>query len=228
MQNRLSIIKHPLFFLAVLFLFISCNPINIIDKPIVFNELRDSLTLNYLNERYALNVQSTTIVPKMIVLHWTAVPTVEESFAAFYPPILPNSRPEIAGAGSLNVSAHFLVDRNGMIYRLMPETKMARHIIGLNHCSIGIENVGSAKNPLTKAQLKANVRLVRYLASKYDIDYLIGHYQYTNFEDHELWLEVDDAYRTEKIDPGYEFLTEVKKMAQQSFDFKTTPLPKVK
>lgn len=225
MRNRLSNSKHTVVFLLVLFLFNSCNTINIIEKPIVFNELRDSLTIDYLNERYELDRSSTNIIPKMIVVHWTAIPTLKESFDAFNAPTLPDSRPEISGAGNLNVSAHFLVDRNGKIYRLMPETKMARHVIGLNHCAIGIENVGSAKNPLTDAQLKSNIKLVRYLKSKYDIDYLIGHYQYTDFEGHELWLEVDDGYRTEKTDPGEDFLFRLGQ-ATKDLRFKTTPLPK--
>ena len=85
----------------------------------------------------------------------------------------------------------------------MPETTMARHVIGLNHAAIGIENVGGTEAmPLTKAQIKSNIRLVKYLSKKYPIDYLIGHYEYANFEGHELWLEKDDGYRTEKTDPG--------------------------
>src|SRR5580693_7225904 len=52
------------------------------------------------------------------------------------------ARPELQREGELNVSAHFLVDRDGTIYRLMPETWMARHCIGLNRVAIGIENVG--------------------------------------------------------------------------------------
>ncbi len=37
-----------------------------------------------------------------------------------------------------------MVDRDGTRYRLMPETYMARHVIGLNYYSIGIENVGGS------------------------------------------------------------------------------------
>lgn len=203
---------------------ISCAPTNsILDKPILFNEERIELTKEYLSKRYNLKQESPDIIPKMIVLHWTVIPTFDESFEAFKKATLPNWRPDIENVSGLNVSAHFLVDRDGTIHRLMPETTMARHVIGLNHCAIGIENVGGTlKLPLTKAQLKANIWLVRYLAEKYDIEYLIGHYEYTNFENHPLWLEVDDGYRTEKTDPGQEFMKKVRK-ATKKFNFKSVP-----
>ncbi|WP_239540699.1 peptidoglycan recognition protein family protein [Spongiivirga citrea] len=202
----------------------SCVSTRIVDKPIVFDNLRDSLTINYLKDRYLLKQDAPTITPKMIVIHHTAIPTFEKSYAAFKEPLLPSSRSEIVGAGALNVSSQFMVDRDGIIYRLMPETKMARHVIGLNHCAIGIENVGGTDDtPLTDAQLKANIRLVRYLAAKYEIEYVIGHYQYTLFENTSLWLEVDDNYRTPKTDPDAEFLNSIL-IQTQDLNFK--PIPK--
>ena len=76
--------------------------------------------------------------------------------------------------------------------------------------------------PLTKAQIKANAWLVEHLKNKYDIEYLIGHYEYTQFENHELWLEKDNAYRTVKKDPGKEFLDAVKNRVQH-LDLKPAP-----
>jgi len=206
-------------------LFVSCGaPNRIIDKPIIFNKEREKLTLEYLSKRYGLEQDTPEITPKMIVLHWTVIPTLEKSFEAFNNPSLPNWRPDIKNVSGLNVSAQFMVDRDGTIYRLLPETTMARHVIGLNHCAIGIENVGGDTNqPLTKAQLKANVWLVRYLANKYPIDYLIGHYEYTRFENHPLWLEKDAGYRTKKIDPGVAFMKEVRKKV---VDLKFKEIPK--
>ena len=116
-------------------------------------------------------------------------------------------------AGQVNVSIQFLVDRDGTVYRLMPETWMARHTIGLNYNSIGVENVGGGDSVdnMTAAQIEANIRLVRYLAKKYpSIEYLIGHSEYREFEGHPLWLELDDGYRTEKVDPGDRFMTAVR------------------
>jgi N-acetyl-anhydromuramyl-L-alanine amidase AmpD len=189
----------------------SCEEITIIEKPITFDEERKALTLQYLEEHYDLIQSEPTIDPKMIVVHYTVIPTLKQSFEAFDPVRLPSSRPEIAGAGALNVSAHFLVDQDGKIYRLMPENVMARHVIGLNHCAIGIENVGGTDQvPLTSAQLKSNVWLINYLKSKYDIQYLIGHSEYTNFDGHALWLEKDAGYRTEKSDPGEQFMSDLR------------------
>jgi N-acetyl-anhydromuramyl-L-alanine amidase AmpD len=204
---------------------LSCRQdLKIIDKPIVFNEERKQLTLDYLSNRYGLEKEEPTIDPKLIVLHWTVIPTFEKSYEFFKNPLLAVSRSDISSAGQLNVSSQFMVDRDGTIYRLLPETTMARHVIGLNHCAIGIENVGGTKNmPLTNAQVKANVQLVRYLAGKYEIEYLLGHYEYTKFEDHELWLEKDDGYRTEKTDPGTDFMEKVRK-ATAHLGFKKVPI----
>ena len=194
----------------------------IIDKPILFDAERKALTLQYLAERYGLEQSDPNIDPKMIVLHWTVIPTFEKSFQTFYPATLP-SRPDIKAASALNVSSQFMIDRDGTIYRLLPETTMARHVIGLNHCAIGIENVGGTQNlPLTDEQVSANIWLVNYLSEKYDIDYLIGHYEYTLFEGHELWLEKDDGYRTEKTDPGEAFMNIVRK-ATKKHNFKSLP-----
>lgn len=213
-----------IYFFTICFIAISCKSTNaIVDRPITFDEERRILTLEYLSDRYGLQKDSPEIEPKMIVLHWTVIPTFEDSFKAFNSATLPNSRPDINTAGALNVSSQFMVDRDGTIYRLLPETTMARHVIGLNHCAIGVENVGGDEGqPLTKAQVKSNIWLVRYLANKYDIDYLIGHYEYTKFEDHPLWLEQDEGYRTQKTDPGTDFMNNVRN-AVKDLNFKALP-----
>ena len=121
----------------------SCqSPWSIINRPIIFNEERIQLTREYLQTRYGLKGESIIIEPKMIVLHHTVIPTLEKTFEVFDPATLPNWRPEIGKASGLNVSSQFVVDRDGKVYQLMPENHMARHVIGLNHCAIGVENVG--------------------------------------------------------------------------------------
>ena len=205
---KLGSILCLLFFFAAL----ACGTVKIEDKPIVFDRERQELSLSYMESRYEIIKEEPTISPRMIVLHWTAIPTFEKSFEAFEDPRLPGTRPDIKSASALNVSAHFLIDRDGGIFRLLPETIMARHVIGLNHCAIGIENVGGTpETPLTKKQLRANIKLVKYLKEKYpEIDFLIGHMEYTQFEGHPLWLEVDQNYRTEKTDPGADFMQDVR------------------
>jgi N-acetyl-anhydromuramyl-L-alanine amidase AmpD len=201
----------------------SFKPARVVDRPIPFGKQREALTREYLRERYGLPGEDASIRPRMVVLHWTAIPTLEGSFGAFEPETLPNTRGDIQQGGALNVSAHYLVDRDGTIYRLLPDTLMARHTIGLNHCAIGIENVGGTpQTPLTPAQLRANIWLVRKLAGKYPIEYVIGHHEYTLFEGHPLWLEKEGAYRTEKTDPGEAFMDGVRK---ELGDLPLKPLP---
>lgn len=153
------------------------------------------------------------MVPRIIVVHWTAINDLKRSMNRFVEPTLPSDRPDIQKASALNVSAHFMVARDGTIYALMPETMMARHVIGLNYSSIGIENVGGegSIDNLTPAQLKSNIELISYLADKYkSIEYLIGHHEYTYFDKHPLWLEKDTNYRTIKYDPGETFINKLR------------------
>ncbi|QSZ43033.1 hypothetical protein GJV85_00685 [Sulfurimonas aquatica] len=187
---------------------------SIIQKPILFSDKRETLTKEYVKEHYGLIINDITIKPITIVLHWTAVMDFEASFKRLNAELLYSDRADIAKASALNVSAHFLVDRDGSIYQLMPENWMARHVIGLNYSSIGVENVGgegNEKDDLTPAQVNANIKLVKYLTQKYpSIRKLIGHHEYRNLEDTPLWLEKDAGYRTEKVDPGERFMSEVR------------------
>ncbi|MCA9731595.1 MAG: N-acetylmuramoyl-L-alanine amidase [Deferribacteres bacterium] len=203
-----------LLILIIFPLLTSCaSPMKIIDSPISFSPERHELTLEYIQNHYNLTVEDITITPKIIVLHWTAIPTFEKTFSVFNREKLQGARPDLQGAGQVNVAIQFVVDRDGTIYRLMPETWMARHCIGINYNSIGVENVGgqNGKDDLTDAQIRANIQLVNYLLKKYpSIDYLIGHFEYQFFEGHPLWREMDDLYRTEKIDPGERFMKAVR------------------
>jgi beta-N-acetylhexosaminidase len=187
---------------------------SIVQKPIIFTDKRQEMTREYIKLHYGLSVDDINIIPKTIVLHWTAVMDFEKSFERLYPELLFTDRADIAKASALNVSAHFLVDRDGTIYQLMPDNWMARHVIGLNYSSIGVENVGgesNAKEDLTPAQLDANIKLVNYLKAKYpSIQNVIGHHEYMEYEHSPLWLEKDASYRTEKADPGDKFMKDVR------------------
>lgn len=179
-------------------------------KPIIFDSQRSALSLEYLKDRYGIIQKTPVIKPVMIVLHWTAIPSLEKTFDVFNRSTLPNARKGIQYASSLNVSSQYLVDRDGTIFQLMPDSLFARHVIGLNYCAIGVENVGSEKQPLTKAQLNANVQLIRYLKSKYPIQYVIGHYEYKKFIGTPLWKETNPNYLTQKSDPGISFMKKVR------------------
>lgn len=189
------------------------SSLQIHDHPISFSAEREDATLAYIAEHYGQQLEDISIVPRMIVLHWTAIDGFEDSFDAFDSETLRGSRPDLGSAEQVNVSIQFLIDRDGAVYRLMPETWMARHVIGLNYSAIGVENVGGGDSidNMTDEQVVANIRLVRHLAAKYStIQYLIGHSEYRDFESHPLWLELDESYRTEKVDPGDRFMTAVR------------------
>ena len=182
-------------------------------KLIDFNQERIDLTLAYRRIHQDPQATDILITPKMIILHWTGIDSLESTWKYFNRTRAEAARADLAAAGEVNVSAHFLVDRDGTIYRLMPETWMARHCIGLNHVAVGVENVGDgAKFPLTEAQAKANAALVRYLKGKYPIQYLIGHLEYRRMEATPLFLERDPKYRNNKPDPGNNFMEKVRKL----------------
>ncbi|MBQ7499164.1 MAG: N-acetylmuramoyl-L-alanine amidase, partial [Selenomonas sp.] len=153
-----------------------------IDQPIIWTENREQLILQYAQTHYGLS--ETHIVPQAVVVHWTAGDTWESAYWTFYH--------EDRGDGTLNVASHFIVDRDGTIYRLTEETALNRHAIGYNWCAIGIENVGGVdgEEDLTQEQLEANVQLIRYLHQKYPtIRYVFGHYQQDIARDSGLYIE---------------------------------------
>jgi len=192
--------------------------VRIHEKFINFDQERIQLTVAYRRAHQDAKAGDIIIQPRMIVLHWTGISSFESAWNYFNRTRAETARTELAAAGEVNVSAHFLVDRDGTIYRLMPETWMARHCIGLNHVAIGIENVGDGeKLPLTPAQARADAALVRYLAGKYPITHLIGHMEYRRMEGTPLFLELDPKYRNTKPDPGTDFM---RKVRQQVADLK--------
>lgn len=217
--------QHTVIFLIGMLTF-SCSPkatFRIIDKPISWNAEREKLSLQYLKDRHGLEKTTASIEPQMVVVHWTAIDNIEVTFDVFDPPTL-GGREDLTGASNLNVSSQFLIDRDGTIFRLLPDTTFARHTIGLNYLAIGIENIGSDDMPLSKKQLKANEALIRYLKRKYPIDYVIGHHEYQNFQDTELWKEADPNYRTVKTDPGDKFMNQLRKNLA---DLNLKPVPKL-
>lgn len=199
--------------LFLIFISLSLAAMQIKQTPIAFGEKRVELSKEYIKEHYNLEVKDIKITPKIIVIHHTAIDDFSDSLSRFTSETLPTDRPDITNGGALNVSTHFMVERDGTIHQLMPLDFMARHVIGLNYNSIGIENVGGANSAdnLTKEQLEANIFLVKELKKRFEtIEYVIGHYEYRCFEDTPLWLEVDDGYRTFKDDPSVRFMDELR------------------
>ncbi|MBV6492382.1 MAG: D-aminopeptidase [Turneriella sp.] len=194
-----------LFFL-VLFFLLQCKSDPIKDRPISFSPWRKQQTINYIRAHYGTDAQDIKMLPVMVVSHYTAMDSTDVSFEYMNKEEMEAGRKVLKDAGLNNIAVHFLVGKDGTIYRLMPENHIGRHVIGLNRHAIGIENVGKDESALTQAQVDANAYIVRELVKKYPIHYLIAHSEYRNFEKTPLWEEKDDAYRTKKIDPGESFM----------------------
>jgi len=124
----------------------------------------------------------------MIVLHYTDMESAEAAIGRL-------SDPEA------KVSAHYVVDEDGTIARLVPEQRRAWHAgvsawagrRGLNGCSIGIELVNPGHScgyrPFPDAQIASLVTLVRDVSARYAIPpaRVLGH---------------SDIAPARKIDPG--------------------------
>jgi len=183
--------------------------------PLPDEEKRKELTQLYLQEHHTAPLsgvleQDVLMEPRMVVLHWTGAPAAKSTWNTFASAYL-SGRRDIQKGGALNVGAHFLVDRDGTIYQLMDEKRIARHCIGLNHLSIGVENVGGGKKyPLTPEQVQANIALIEYLSEKYPLTHLIGHYEAKDMEEHSYFSEKNPKYRSIKPDPGADFMKHVR------------------
>ncbi len=209
-MNRTYVFSLFLFLFSYTFIGQNKNLISINKMPIVYNQERIKLSLEYLKERHNIIQSTPTIVPKIIVLHYVGGGTLKSSFNYFNNIRIENGREYNKKQSQLNVSAHYLVDRDGEIYQLLSDTLFARHTIGLNYCAIGVENIGGKDNPLTEKQIIANAKLVRYLKSKYPIEYVIGHSEYGKFRKSKLWKETSATYFTGKEDPGIAFMQKVR------------------
>jgi N-acetylmuramoyl-L-alanine amidase len=112
--------------------------------------------------------------PKVIVEHYTETTTFEAAYNTFAADTPDSELHELP-----NVCAHFVVDKDGTIYQLVPLTLRCRHTVGLNYTAIGIEQVGTSDADIlhNPPQLKASLRLTNWLRCRFGIDVsnVIGH-----------------------------------------------------
>ena len=111
----------------------------------------------------------------MIVEHYTVTSTFQQTFNTFAPDDADPELKELPGT-----CAHYVIDRDGTIYQLVPRSIMCRHTVGLNYTAIGIEHVGfsdARRSSATAKQLAASLRLTRWLRCRYGIGAknVIGH-----------------------------------------------------
>jgi len=83
-----------------------------------------------------------------------------------------------------NVSAHYLIARDGVIYRLVSDQNIAWHAgvskvpdgrTNVNDFSIGIEMINTESGKYTTEQYSALNSLIATLTNKYKIKYILGH-----------------------------------------------------
>jgi N-acetylmuramoyl-L-alanine amidase len=143
----------------------------IVVKPIPFGPARLAETRAYARRHYRIDTWRLRR-PRVIVEHYTA----SDSFASAYSTFASNTR----NLGELpGVCAHFVIDRDGTIYRLVQPSIMCRHTVGLNWTAIGIEHVGTSDAQIlaNRRQLDASLGLTSWLMSRYGIRLrnVIGH-----------------------------------------------------
>jgi beta-N-acetylhexosaminidase len=145
----------------------------IVQKPIPFPRARKEQMAAYSRRHYDLDSYRLR-EPKVIVQHYTVTDTFEQTFNTFAPN---NPDPELKELPG--TCAHYVIDRDGTIYQLVPRSIMCRHTVGLNYTAFGIEHVGRSDADVmgNKRQLAASLRLTRWLRCRYGIlaKDVIGH-----------------------------------------------------
>jgi N-acetylmuramoyl-L-alanine amidase len=146
---------------------------HIVQKRIPFPPKREREMRAYAIRHYGLH---TFLLrnPKVIVEHYTETSSfgpVWSTFAHDVPDVELHELPQVC--------AHFVIDRDGTIYELVPPSIMCRHTVGLNWTAIGIEHVGmsDAQVMSDRRELNASLKLTRWLQQRYGIltRNVIGH-----------------------------------------------------
>ena len=145
----------------------------IVSKPIPFGAQRKQEMAAYAKRHYGLSTYRLKD-PHVIVEHYTVTSTFQQTWNTFAP-----DRPDAELHELPGTCSHFVIDRDGTIYQLVPLSTMCRHTVGLNYTAIGIEHVGSSDAEILSdpRQIAASLRLTRWLRCRYGIGVpnVIGH-----------------------------------------------------
>jgi beta-N-acetylhexosaminidase len=145
----------------------------IVSKPIPFGAQRRAETTAYAKRHYGLSTWRL-VDPHVIVEHYTASESFSSAYSTFASDTPDGELHELPGT-----CAHFIVDKDGTVYQLVPLTTMCRHTVGLNYTAIGIEHVGTSDAEVlaNRRQLAASLRLTAWLMGRYGIQLrnVIGH-----------------------------------------------------
>jgi N-acetylmuramoyl-L-alanine amidase len=192
--------------------------LKIVQKPIVFDDRRMNLTLEYMQKHFGESVPDINLRPRMIVLHRTNIDTLDDSYEALRPSTVAETGKDAQDPSNarLNSSVHYLVDKEGTIYSLMRDFYIARHVVGLDQIAIGISNVGASESSMTDAQLRADELLIRFLKERNDdIVWLVAASEADKFRGSGLWEEMDVRYREPDFDPGKKFVDRLRELLQK-------------
>ena len=145
----------------------------IVQKPIPFPAERKQEMAAYAQRHYGIDSYRLRD-PKVIVEHYTVTSTFQQTWNTFAPDTADSELHELPGT-----CAHYVIDKDGTIYQLVPLSLMCRHTVGLNYTAIGIEHVGSSDGQILRnsRQMAASLRLTRWLRCRYGIgvNNVIGH-----------------------------------------------------
>jgi beta-N-acetylhexosaminidase len=146
---------------------------HIVQRPIPFGAARRAETTRYAERHYGVG-RWHLVHPHVIVEHYTGTTTFAPVWATFAADTPDPELGELPGT-----CAHFVIDRDGTIYQLVPLDVMCRHTVGLNWTAIGIEHVGTSDASILDdpAQLEASLHLTLWLMHRFHISLpnVIGH-----------------------------------------------------
>jgi N-acetylmuramoyl-L-alanine amidase len=145
----------------------------IVQKPISFGAARRAETAAYAQRHYGLATWRLR-APHVIVEHYTASTSFSSAWSTF---AADTPDPELGEKPG--TCAHFVIDRDGTIYQLVPLTTICRHTVGLNWTAIGIEHVGTSDAAILAdpRELRASLELTLWLMSRFHVSLpnVIGH-----------------------------------------------------
>ncbi|MFL5893591.1 MAG: N-acetylmuramoyl-L-alanine amidase [Thermoleophilaceae bacterium] len=158
---------------ALLAALIAFSPPAIHQWRIPFPQKRKDEMAAYARRHYGIDSYRLRN-PHVIVEHVSVTSSAAATRNTFAP-----DRPDPELHELPGVCSHFVVDRDGTIYRLVSVRIMCRHTVGLNWTAIGIEHAGYTDSDVLgdRRQLAASLRLTAWLRCRYGIRLkdVIGH-----------------------------------------------------
>ena len=163
---------------------------HIVWKPIPFSAARRAEMAAYSGRHYGAATWRLTS-PHVIVEHFTDNESFSGTWNTFAADTPDSELHELPGD-----CAHFVIDRDGTIYQLVPLGVRCRHTVGLNWTAIGIEQVGVSDAEILSnpRELHAALALTVWLMARYHIALgdVIGHAESLTSPFHH---ELDPAWR---------------------------------